>query len=159
MTTTPSINNSKSLTALLEIFERGLPADPRVVAVFQEYFGVNTPDVQIGVDPDDPPELGNTPMVFISTGGRNRTADFNYRIYQVVVWPAFLYKGRTDNRDMTARQAYEAIDRICNLMDTALLRAAQDGGYLILPQPGENDEIIAPMARGFLAYEIHVPAR
>lgn len=152
---------SKSLSALLSLLASSLVSDETINDILEEAGFSGTPLLQVvyGYDPENPPELNETPTIYINSGGRGRTADFRMRTHVISVWPVLQLARRSDDIDFNSLDALTLIDAFANAIDNAVLNVMQTNQYVALPQPSEEaDQLIFPAVRAFLGYDVQIPS-
>lgn len=149
------------LSDVFETIRTAVAGSSTLSSLVQATFGAGASlQVVIGADPADPPDLGDNPLVCVTSGGRSRDLRFARRGHGLTVWPAFRFDQRQDGRKWTPEEALDVIDQLCNAVDDAICPALQAANFAILPTgDGPDDSIQFPMVRAFLAYRVEIPAR
>lgn len=116
------------------------------------------PEIFIGVDPDDPPEIEAMPAIYISPGGRSRTRGMAYRSHSLLVWVAFMCKDERSNDQAQVLEGFEILDQFMNKIESALITKLQASSVAVSPNEGPSDMIAYPYFKGYLSYLIELPA-
>lgn len=116
------------------------------------------PDIYVGVDPDDPPEIEEKPTIYISPGGRSRTRGMAYRSHSLLVWVAFQWKESRSNDQALILDGFEILDQFINKIEVALIPKLQSSSVAVSPNEGPSDIVAFPYYKGFLSYLIELPA-
>lgn len=100
--------------------------------------------VDLGFDPDSPPELATNCGIYLSCGGRSRLSDLRRRVGSIDV--AIVVRGDV------ASAALFAADAIAAVVDDEILGAAADSGCAITPIDAGTDLVALPICAAFLRY-------
>ena len=147
--------SNMTLTDALIVLEVAM-SDPVLAAYCVQEYRI-APELHLGVDPDNPPEIKDRPQLCLSIGNRSRTGDFSRRSHGILAWCAAKEENKQPSEPWTAR--IKRLDGLAVLLEETITAALGAARILIVPEPGPEDVITYPILKAHWAFRIELPAR
>ena len=149
---------ASNLKSIFDSLVIALQADSALATWCSTQFS-EQPQIEFGVDPDDPPNGPESTLIRINPGSRSRTRGDEYRSHTITVTTYINYSSARSGTRWSSIEALEKIDAFTNLVEEVVYPTFQGLGIAVSPYDGEPDQVIHPYAKAQLAYQIEIPAR
>jgi hypothetical protein len=143
---------------VLDLIQTTLENDAAIFAWCETNFG-RDPKIFIGIDPFDPPEFDNCPMIVVSSGARFRESNQAYIDHSINVGVGIKNEAKTTGVNTVRFDGIDQLDLFANMVEIALTRAFNQSGFATHQEPTYVDVIVPPEFEAVWTYFVRVPSR